>query len=65
MLSSSSWQGALATASLKTLALQLIDEEILDPATTVDRWRADLPNASTVTVADLLQNTHGWANKAI
>ena len=54
--------GSLSLSVVQTLAWQLIDEGVLDPAATVDRWRSDLPNARVVTVEDLLQGTHGWPN---
>lgn len=52
--------GTLNESVLGTIAWQLVDEGVLDPAATIDQWRPDLPNAASVTVSDLLQGTHGW-----
>jgi CubicO group peptidase (beta-lactamase class C family) len=52
----------LATSLVKTVAFQLIDEGVLDPARTVDEWVPTLPNADRVTVQMLIDDATGWGD---
>jgi CubicO group peptidase (beta-lactamase class C family) len=52
----------LATSLVGTVAFQLIDEGVLDPALTVDKWVPTLPNADRVTVRMLIDEETGWSN---
>jgi CubicO group peptidase (beta-lactamase class C family) len=52
----------LATSLVKTVAFQLIDEGVLDPARTVDEWVPALPNADRVTVQMLIDDATGWGD---
>lgn len=54
----------LAESLTRSVAYQLIDEGVLDPAATVDRWEPALPNADRVTVQMLLDDRSGWGNWA-
>jgi D-alanyl-D-alanine carboxypeptidase len=52
--------GAVAIAYLGVLALQLEEERFLRLDDPVGRWLPDLPNADTVTLRMLLNNTSGY-----
>jgi CubicO group peptidase (beta-lactamase class C family) len=54
--------GDLTTNLVRTVAFQLIDEGVLDPALTVDQWVPALPNADRVTVQMLIDNETGWGD---
>jgi CubicO group peptidase (beta-lactamase class C family) len=55
----------LAVSLVRTVAFQLIDEGVLDPALTVDQWAPALPNADRVTVRMLLDDQTGWGDYGI
>lgn len=52
--------GAVAIAYLGVLALQLEEERVLSLDDPVGRWVPELPNADTVTLRMLLNNTSGY-----
>ena len=54
--------GGVTESFVQTVAYQLVDEGLLDPTATVDRWLPAQPNADRVTVQMLLDHTHGWAS---
>jgi CubicO group peptidase (beta-lactamase class C family) len=53
--------GPLAGAFARTIALQLVDEGILDPTATVGTWAPGMPAADATTVESLIQMTTGWS----
>jgi CubicO group peptidase (beta-lactamase class C family) len=55
----------LATSLVGTVAFQLIDEGVLDPARTVDEWMPTLPNADRVTVQMLVHDETGWSDVGV
>jgi CubicO group peptidase (beta-lactamase class C family) len=55
----------LTESLVRTVAFQLIDEGLLDPAATVDLWVPALPNADRVTVRMLIDNVTGWSDYGI
>ena len=50
---------------MRTVAFQLVDEGVLDPTLTVDRWVPTLPNADRVTVQMVIDNTTGWSDDGL
>ena len=52
--------GSNSQSVLRTLAYQLLDDGVLDPAATVDTWLPTMPNADRVTVQMMLDDTTGW-----
>ena len=55
----------LTTSLVRTVALQLVDEGVLDPTATVDEWVPTLPNADRVTVQMLFEYTTGWGESPL
>jgi CubicO group peptidase (beta-lactamase class C family) len=55
----------LTTSLVGTVAFQLIDEGVLDPARTVDEWVPTLPNADRVTVRMLIDEETGWSDHGL
>jgi CubicO group peptidase (beta-lactamase class C family) len=53
----SSLTGALS----RTIALQLVDEGLLDPSATVDAWAPDMPGAAATTVQAVIEMRTGWS----
>jgi CubicO group peptidase (beta-lactamase class C family) len=53
--------GPLTGALARTIALQLVDEGVLDPTATVDAWAPTMPAADVTTVESLIQMTTGWS----
>jgi CubicO group peptidase (beta-lactamase class C family) len=52
---------ALTGALVRTIALQLVDEGVLDPGATVDEWAPGMPAADVTTVQSLIEMTTGWS----
>ncbi|MGZ8761653.1 MAG: serine hydrolase domain-containing protein [Aeromicrobium sp.] len=52
--------GNLSSNLVMTIAYQLVDEGLIDPALTIDQWLPRLPNADRITIAMLINGTHGW-----
>ena len=55
----------LTTSLVRTVALQLVDEGVLDPTATVDEWVPTLPNADRVTVQMLFEYATGWGESPL
>ena len=53
---------SLAESLVRSVAFQLVDEGVLDPTLTVDRWVPTLPNADRVTVQMVMDNETGWSD---
>jgi CubicO group peptidase (beta-lactamase class C family) len=54
--------GPLTDSLVRTVAFQLIDDGLLNPALTVDQWVPTLPNADRVTVQMVIDNETGWSD---
>ena len=54
--------GGVTESFVQTVAYQLIDEGLLDPTATVDRWLPAQRNAEGITVQMLLDHREGWPN---
>ena len=55
----------LTTSLVRTVALQLVDEGVLDRTATVDEWVPTLPNADRVTVQMLFEYATGWGESPL
>jgi CubicO group peptidase (beta-lactamase class C family) len=53
--------GPLTGALARTIALQLVDEGILDPTATVDAWVPAMPVADVASVESLIEMRTGWS----
>jgi CubicO group peptidase (beta-lactamase class C family) len=52
----------VASSLVQSVAHLLIDSGLLDPTATVDTWAPQMPDATTVTVQMLLDNSTGWGD---
>ncbi len=52
----------LGTGLVQSVAYRLIDSGLLDPNATIDTWAPQMPDATTVTVQMLLDDSMGWGN---
>ena len=54
--------GTLGDSLVRSVAFRMVDDGVLDPTSTVERWVPTYPNANRVTVQMLLDNTTGWSD---
>jgi CubicO group peptidase (beta-lactamase class C family) len=52
----------LTESLVRTVAFQMVDEGLLDPTLTVDRWAPTMPNADRVTVQMVIDGATGWGD---